>query len=178
VLGRLSRPNLDDGEIILECLLRIFRKYPNTYFLNIGASDNFKKSARNLTKVYCLPPTSDESLIDEFLKSLDIFLHYRREGETFGLNIAEAMHRGIPVVSHRSDIDNAQVELLTKHGVSGILASSATLEHYFLAIETLIADRGLRYTLGINGQTSARSCFNAQRLTDKLESIYLNALSK
>jgi glycosyltransferase involved in cell wall biosynthesis len=178
VLGRLSRPNLDDGEVILKSLVRIFHKYPNVFFVSIGASDYFRQKSKDLSRIHCLPSTSNEARIHQFLESLDILLHYRIEGETFGLNIAEAMFRGIPVISHQSEIDNAQIELLTKARRSGVIADSPTLESYLSSIEELIIDKDLRSTLGENGRSTALSFFNPQALTRNLESIYLEILSK
>jgi glycosyltransferase involved in cell wall biosynthesis len=180
ILGRLSRPNLDDGEFIIEVLLRIFAKFPRVHFVCVGASKAFTVNAHKLglAKVHCLLPTTDEARIDQFLQALDIFLHYRREGETFGLNIAEAMSRGIPIVSHKSEVDNAQVELITQDRRSGIVCDKLSVDAYVAALEKLITDSSLRLQLGQNARQTAEKHFCAGELTRTLESVYMRVLRK
>jgi glycosyltransferase involved in cell wall biosynthesis len=180
ILGRLSRPNLDDGEFIIQVLLRIFAKFPQVHFVCIGASNAFIERSRELRlgNVHCLLPTTDESRINQFLRGLDIFLHYRREGETFGLNIAEAMSRGIPIVSHKSEVDNAQVELITKDRRSGIVCDTLSLDAYVAAVEKLIMDSSLRLELGRNARQTAEKHFCAGELTRTLESVYMRVLRR
>ena len=178
VLGRLSRPNLDDGDFILASLRELFDSFPNIHFVSIGESENFRKNTKGLLNVHCLTPTTDELRIDQFLTSLDILLHYRQEGETFGLNIAEAMLRGVPVVSHRSDVDNAQVELLTRERLSGVIAEARTVEAYTASVKKLITNQSLRKELGGNARVTAQNNFDTAQLTTSLESIYLSALER
>ncbi len=180
LLGRLSRPNLDDGEFILEVLLSVLVKFPQVHLLCMGASDAFIERSRALSrgKVHCLLPTTDESRIDQFLRGLSIFLHYRKEGETFGLNIAEAMSRGVPIVSHRSEFDNAQIELITKDRLSGIVCNKLSVDAYVAALEKLITDSSLRLQLGQNARQTAEKHFCAGELTRTLESVYMRVLRK
>ena len=110
------------------------------------------------------------------MDSLDVLLHYRIEGETFGLNIAEAMSRGVPVVTHRSSLDNAQIELLSRFRPSGLVSDSLDVGDYSLAVTRLITDEGLRRALGSNGRITARENFSPAQLTRELESIYLRIL--
>jgi glycosyltransferase involved in cell wall biosynthesis len=146
----------------------------------MGASDTFIERSRalSLDKVHCLLPTTDESRIDQFLRGLDIFLHYRREGETFGLAIAEAMSRGVPIVSHRSEFDNAQIELITKDRLSGIVCDKLSVDAYVAALEKLITDSSLRLELGQNARQTAEKHFCAGELTRTLESVYMRVLRK
>lgn len=173
VLGRLSRPNLDDGSFVLSVLLEVFKLYPNAHFVCLGASSAFVAATKGFGNIHCLPATIDEGEIESFLRSLDILLHYRIEGETFGLNIAEAMSRGIPVVTHRSALDNAQVELLTRFRPSGLISAGPSVSDYTEAVMRLVSDKDLRRTLGSNGQVTAAENFATGKLTRRLESIYL-----
>lgn len=56
---------------------------------------------------------TDKEDIWDFYFTIDALAHFRLDGETFGLNIAEAMHAGKPVISHKSHIWNAHLEYLT-----------------------------------------------------------------
>ena len=180
LLGRLSRPNLDDGEFILEVLSRVLVKFPQVHFVCIGASNAFieRSSTLSLSKVHCLFPTTDESRIDQFLRGLDIFLHYRREGETFGLSIAEAMSRGIPTVSHKSEVDNAHIELISKNRHCGIVCDTISVGAYVDAVEKLITNSSLRIELGRNARRTAEKHFCTGELTRTLESVYMRVLRK
>ena len=173
VLGRLSRPNLDDGFFVLSVLREVFKLYPNAHFVCLGASSAFVAASKGSRNIHCLPATIHESDIDAFLRTLDVLLHYRVEGETFGLNIAEAMSRGVPVVTHRSALDNAQVELLTRFQPSGLISEGLTVSDYTEAVIRLVSDKDLRRTLGANGQITAAENFATGQLTRRLESIYL-----
>ena len=176
VLGRLSRPNLDDGSFVLSVLLEVFKTYPDAHFVCLGASPAFVSATKELNNIHCLSPTTDEEHLNAFLDSLDVLLHYRIEGETFGLNIAEAMSRGVPVVTHPSSLDNAQIELLSMFRPSGLVSDSLDVADYSLAVTRLIADEDLRRALGINGRITARENFSPVQLTRELESIYLRIL--
>ena len=59
--------------------------------------------------------TSDDDLIHKFNNTIDIFLHYRSNGETFGLGIGQSLMYGKPVISHTA-YDNAQVEVIGNGG--------------------------------------------------------------
>lgn len=62
-----------------------------------------------------IDPTNDDEFIHRFHNTIDIFLHYRSDGETFGTAIAQAMMYGIPVISHYAGY-NAQSEIIEDGG--------------------------------------------------------------
>ncbi len=109
VVGRISRPGMDSGAEVLE----IFQKIATACrLLVLGGGEALKTAAAQDPRIIFLPATTDENLISQFYNTLDVLLHYRKEGETFGMSIADAMIHGKPVVSHDSFLDNAQVELI------------------------------------------------------------------
>jgi glycosyltransferase involved in cell wall biosynthesis len=174
VLGRMSRPNLDDGQFIFEVLQHTVSE--NVYFISIGASKTFKKQMGEYKNAIFIEPVTDVDFISSFYNTIDILLHYRKEGETFGMNIAEAMIHGKTVVSHNSYLDNAQAELLLedKNCISGIVLEEHDLENYTEAVKTLINDDNLRIELSINAKKRATKLFAEDKVTDSLEKAYLS----
>jgi|688.fasta_scaffold451301_2 glycosyltransferase involved in cell wall biosynthesis len=59
--------------------------------------------------------TNDDELIHRFNNTIDMFLHYRSDGETFGAAIAHAMMYGKPIISHFAGF-NAQEEIIKDGG--------------------------------------------------------------
>ena len=69
-------------------------------------------SDEKIPNVHFLDPSADENDIWGFHYSIDALAHFRYDGETFGLNIAESMYAGNPILSHKSHIWNAHLEYL------------------------------------------------------------------
>lgn len=176
VLGRISRPNLDDGLFVSMVLRDIFNTNwrGNIFFLVIGATSIFKESVKDMKSVIFIDPTIDEVALSEFYNTLDILLHYRKEGETFGMNIAEAMIHGKPVVSHYSHEDNAQAELLIEGNACGIIVEENNINSYVNSVSTLINSKINRTKLGENAATKAKLLYSEENVTKRLESLYDN----
>jgi glycosyltransferase involved in cell wall biosynthesis len=173
VLGRMSRPNLDDGEFIANVLKNVLDD--NVYFFAIGASQSLKEKMAEYKNVIFIDPTTDTDFISSFYNTIDVLLHYRKEGETFGMNIAEAMIHGKPVISHESYMDNAQCELLLgeKAKLSGIVVKENDFDAYIVAVKTLICNEKLRLELGSNAKQRAQENFAEDSVTQQLENFYL-----
>ena len=176
VVGRLSRPNLDDGDFILQVFEEILLCKPSIIFITIGSTEEFQFKTAKSTSIINLPPSVDEDALASFFSAIDVFMHYRVEGETFGLNIAEAMTAGLPIVTHISSRDNAQVELVTKYRTCGIVIENLSAAGYARALIQLFDDTAQRRTLSENSRANSRELFSPISLTRKLESIYESAL--
>jgi len=174
VMGRISRPNLDDGEFIL----KVFEKLQNekTHLIFLAASENTEEKARNLSlkNVHFLPRTTSEIELSKFYNSIDLLLHYRKEGETFGMNIAEAMIHGKPVVSHKSFLDNAQAELLDEKdfGLVGFVAEENNLEQYINFVKDFQNNPELLKTAGENAQKKAQNLYSEKVVAEHISEIY------
>ena len=59
--------------------------------------------------------TNDDYFIHKFYNTIDLFLHYRSDGESFGTAIAQSLGYGKPVISHYAGY-NAQKEILLGGG--------------------------------------------------------------
>lgn len=178
VCGRISRPDLGDDNFILE----VFNRLPqdNTYLLLLAGSDIMRNAAAGNDRIILLEPTTDEDTISSFYNTIDLLLHYRIEGETFGMNIAEAMIHGKPVVSHVSNVDNAQAELLAEtaeHGTVGFVAPRNDMAAYLQHISYLMNNPAELARIGDNARTRATQLFREDVVTRYLENQYRELLS-
>jgi glycosyltransferase involved in cell wall biosynthesis len=87
----------------------------------LGGSEKYHKysNALGLDGIF-LEPTQDYSFVSQFLNTLDIYTHARKDGETLGASIQEAMFHKLPVISHTSQW-NAHIDTL---GPGGIVCAS------------------------------------------------------
>ena len=102
------------------------------------------------------------------LDAADIFIHLPKT-ETFGIVLAEAMARALPVVTVRV----GGVPEVVQDGETGvILASREDTSGLLAAIEQLVFDRGMRDQMGQSGHKTASSRFSLQALERDLNDIY------
>ena len=68
----------------------------------MGGSPLYREQAKTLGLKNFHPVnfSGDHNQINKFLRTLDVYSHGRKDGETFGHSIAEGMSYGCPVVSH------------------------------------------------------------------------------
>lgn len=179
VFGRISRPDLIDDDFILDVFGKI--QQDNTYLLILAGSEIMRKAAEDNNKIVLIDATTDESIISNFYNSIDILLHYRIDGETFGMNIAEAMIHGKPVISHLSHIDNAQAELLattTQHGTVGYVVAEHDSDAYLAHMIDLMNNPAQLHADGNNAKKRAQALFQEDTVTQYLESEYLKLHSR
>ncbi|MBC7981814.1 hypothetical protein H7X65_01940, partial [Candidatus Parcubacteria bacterium] len=67
---------------------------------------------KKIPNVHWLEPSYLEDEVWAFHQAIDVLAHFRNDGESFGLNIAESMLVGNPILTHKSHIWNAHLEYL------------------------------------------------------------------
>lgn len=172
VIGRAHRPDLGHDDFLEKVYSSLLVKTDQEIvFLSLGSkpeySPEFMKKYSHLIK--SIAPTTDEKRISQFYNSLDVFSHRRVEGETFGMIIAEAMIHGIPVLSHRSSVDNAQIEVL---GDENLITEFSDTENYAEKLLNLIKNQAARKHLSSFLQERAMRLFSASKATQELENFY------
>ena len=172
VLGRICRPDMIDNQFVADVWGGLQRD--NIYLVILGCSQSFIAAAKMHENVRTIAPTTSEETLSRFYNTIDILLHYRIDGETFGMNIAEAMIHEKPVVSHFSTIDNAQAELLLAGGDddAGYVCKWNDIDEYVGYVRRLIDDRNLRDRLGRNAKQRATRLFGENTVTRYLEAEY------
>ena len=174
VFGRIGRP-ANFTPIAIYAYAKLCQKYSNLYFIIIGPCEQIKQAVRanNIPNVILIEPTNNDKLIEQFHRSVDIFLHYRSDGETHGTGIAQAMMYGIPVVSHHSPVYNAQKETVA---TAGYVVSSA--EEYFQSVEKLILNKELRNELSQKARKTALERYEQEKVVHKIQEKYLEWLNE
>jgi glycosyltransferase involved in cell wall biosynthesis len=175
--GRLSRP--DDHKwhpINLEMLPLVRRAVPDAEFLVIGMPPSYRERARELgvaDMITEFSTTTSQATLCELLHRMTVFTHSSRIGETFGMNIAEAMAAKLPVVTH-SGGDGAQCELVTD-GHNGFVVEPDDVSGYAERVVRLLLDPQLKRDLGAKGHARASELFHVAKLTRSLEAIFASA---
>ena len=95
LVGRYGGYDSFDVPFVKEAIKEILSNDKNIFFIFCNTEPFIiDQRVRFIDKLIL---DKDKSL---FLDSIDLFIHARRRGETFGLSIYEALNRGIPVISH------------------------------------------------------------------------------
>jgi glycosyltransferase involved in cell wall biosynthesis len=115
VFGRIGRA---DNNIFDEIGIRAFQKIvaddSSAHYFIMSPPPILVSLVANekIPNVHFLPPSADENDIWAFHASLDALAHFRKDGESCGLNIAESMLSKKPIISHKSPQWNAHLEYL------------------------------------------------------------------
>ncbi|MEI8337950.1 MAG: glycosyltransferase family 4 protein [bacterium] len=90
----------------------------NTHFVILNGSSKYKEQSLSLgiKNITFLPFAKTLDEIYNFLEMLNVYAHGRRDGETSGGAIAEAMAFGLPVISHYTKHNNGQLETIGQAG--------------------------------------------------------------
>ena len=87
------------------------------FALFLGGSDLYKKLADQLKiDSHFINTTQDYEIISKFLNTLDIYTHARKDGETLGAVLQEAMMHKLPIISHKSQW-NAHIDTIGPGGI-------------------------------------------------------------
>ena len=146
------------------------------HFVILGGSQRYLDQARELRipNVHFLEATADGRAISRFLNTLNVMAHGRRDGETFGAVLAEAMRHGVPCVSHRVAAGgNAQHETI---GPAGFVVDS--VEEYSDALNRLMADSGLRDHLAAKGREHSEQRYSIDSVVEQMVYHYHQFLGR
>ncbi len=174
VMGRIGRP---DDHIFDPISLRAIQliecdvNYDLLYLIQ-SPPPIMIKTAREFglkrVKFLTTPIVSDHD-ITSFFNTIDILAHARRDGETFGLTIAEAMIHGKAVISHRSRVANGHEPFVKE---CGYFAGTDNYKEYAKYIHILYHDKDRRKDLGEHGRQYAEAHFLLDIIGRKLETHY------
>jgi glycosyltransferase involved in cell wall biosynthesis len=167
VFGRVGRKD-NFHPIALNSLKKIKDNGYKFIYIIIGACSqtiNLINSLELNNNCIIIDPTNDDELIHKFHNTIDMFLHYRSDGETFGTAIAQSMIYGKPVVSHFAGY-NAQVEII-KNG--GFVCKNEN--EYVESIINLCNDKELYQTTSYNAKNRAID-FEEKKITLEWETLY------
>ena len=164
-----------DNNIVSEIPLKAFSKIqnPKWHFIIMGGGSKYRELAKelNLKNIHFLNSSGDPTKISSFLNTLDIFAHGRKDGETFGTVLAEAMIHRLPCLSHYSGIADAQPETM---GPGGFFVKD--LNEYTKKLEEFFKNKELREKIGNLGKDYAEKNYTIKNNIEKLCNIYNKVL--
>lgn len=174
VIGRVGRA--DNGiydPISLEALALM--QDDHTWFLALNPPPRMVADAQRLgiRRFIPLPGTVDSVWLSRFYNTMDVLAHARRDGETFGCNIAEAMIHGKPVVSHLCSFMNAQLETVAD---GGTVVTQGDATGYAEALRRLRDDRAHYEATAARAQARAIGHYESSLLVERLKGDYLELL--
>lgn len=129
-----------------------------------------------------IEPTTNPLVLSQFYNTVDIYAHARADGETFGVNIAEAMIHGKSVVTHVATpsvpgmgVFQSQTELVDD-GETGFIVNNDPVE-YAEALRKLIDNPDLRKQMESAATVKAMREYHVDACQEKLENIYKEVIN-
>lgn len=171
VLGRIGRPD-NFTSISLIAFSQLQKQLNNIYYLIIGGCDFTKNFVfeNKIKNVHFIDVTNDDEFLDKFNRNIDIFSHYRSDGETFGVAIATAMSYAVPVLTHVGGYNNQCLTI--KQG--GIVANNQ--QEYFEYLRILCSNPDLRNDLGNKGRAIVEEEYDKTKVVKNIENKYIEWL--
>lgn len=178
-LGRCGRPDNGIYNSVNVDAARLLRMqgYDVRFLVVAPPSNMILDLERYEIPHYVISPTVDPYELSKFYNSVDIYAHARADGETFGVNIAEAMIHGKPVVTHIATpsvpsmgVFQSQTELVDD-GETGFIVNNDPAE-YADALKKLIDNKEQAIAFGVAGKEKAMREYLADVCVNKLERIY------
>lgn len=120
VVGSMGRP--DDAifdPTHLQALAVYMARKPDrkVLYIRMGASDSEKATLKQLAIPHVLvEPTVSDGVISRFLNTLDFYLHARRDGESDGMCLSEALAHGKRFITHEGGHFRAHVQKAIEWG--------------------------------------------------------------
>ncbi len=174
VFGRIGRA-VDDifDPIGIRAFQKVVKDEPGAHYLIMSPPPILEKIVKEekIPNVHFLPPTSGEEEVWAFHQANDAMAHFRRDGETFGLNIAEAMMAGKPIISHKSFMWNAHLEYLDDS--FSRVAAFDNVEQYADYMKEFIElkKNGKLAEMGNKAKEKAEKLFSIENLIGKFEKL-------
>jgi glycosyltransferase involved in cell wall biosynthesis len=126
---------------------------------------------------FAVHPTVDPVILSKAYNSMDIYTHARADGETFGVNIAEAMIHRLPVITHWAEPSHPGMGVfqsqttLVENGITGYVAVNR-VESYTKLLKDMIDFPDTRRRMALEGFEKAMREYHVDACVDKLVKIY------
>jgi len=177
-VGRIGRA--DDGKFhsVAIRMMPILKKWvPGVKFLLLGGTSQMRRLTERLgvqDSFVWVEPTPEVKKLMSYYCCIDVYLAVSDVGETFGMNIAEAMVCGLPVVAVSTpNVDNAQVELVD-NGKTGLVVE-AYPRLVAMACEKLLMDSDKRLEMGRAGAEKVKE-YSAAQIVRRFENAVCETL--
>ncbi len=167
VFGRIGRKANYHPISLLSLKKLKFLGY-NFKYLIIGGCDKAESDIKRFglsEDCIIIDTTNDDDFINKFHNTIDVFLHYRSDGECHSTSIAQAMMHGIPVISHYAGY-NGQKETISQGGYVAISEID-----YFNFLLKLIDDKYFYNSVSRKAKWRAMD-FEQSIIVSKWEKVY------
>ena len=104
--------------------------------------------------------------LKDFYLTIDVFAHARRDGETLGVAIGEALLNSCVVVSHKSKFFNEHLFLLQEP--FGLVAEIDDVEGYYKHLKWCVENKSALPELGVKARTFAQKLFDKNIIAKKI----------
>ena len=174
ILSKFKRPDL-----LIQALAQVLKKVPDAFLLLVGPDEGMIDSIRQMARQ--LGVENHYKWIGrlqgiEKHQALEAgeFLLLPSDEEPFGLVILEAMAHARPVVGS----DTIGPRELIRHGETGFVVNRGSVGQIADAATTLLTDFALRTRMGNRGRAVVQNKYRVSTITDKLEELYFQLMSK
>jgi len=170
VFGRTGRPdNNTYDEINLLAFNRLQKKYGNRVRMIYANPSPKAIETIQLNNIKNIETRNwmDEKQLQEFYKEIHVFAHARKDGETLGVAIAEAMLQGCPVITHKSIHHNEHLTLIDDQ-VNGFIAEPDEVEQYASYMEYFVISPDKIISMGNKARTKAEQLFDKNKVFSEL----------
>ena len=180
VFGRIGRNNDNIFDPIgIRAFQQVVKKYPNIHYLIISPPPVLEKiiQTEGIPNIHYAPPSGDEKKMWGFYEAMDVLAHFRKDGESFGLNIVEAMFCGKPIISHKSRFWNAHLEYLEPS--FSFVAETDNIQQYAFFME-FFAKPENRDKIRIMGEAARKKAFQISHISNHIgefENLVGNSLN-
>lgn len=179
VFGRIGRAdNAIFDPIGIRAWQKIAPDYPDVHYLIMSPPPILVDMVSNegIPRVHFVPPSATEEDVWAFHGAIDAMAHFRRDGETSGVAIAESLMVGNPIITHRSHIWNAHLEYLNES--CALIADIDNIKEYSAHMKTFIELHGAHPQKWSEMQTAARRLgednFSPLKYSDNIRNIVAN----
>lgn len=157
---------------LLQAMAALREDYPRLRLVLAGtgaAQARVKERARALgiSEQVELPGWADAPARDVLLAEADVFVlpsYY----EGLPMSMLEAMAAGLPVIVG----DVGGIPEVIEHGVDGLLVAPGAVPALVRAIDKLLANPALRYSMGRAAQRKVESCYTFERVMERIDGMY------
>lgn len=181
--GIIKRKGID---ILLDSFISLAENYPKLVLVLVGPHSQKETTCIDETyvailkkkidknnlpeRVYWTGIIRDQNRLVEYYRSADIFVFPTRN-EGLGNVLIEAMAASLPVVSSRLP---GVTDEVVSDGISGYLVEPGNVFGFAQAIDRLLQNADLRYSMGEAGRKIAMKKFGFEAYCKKLKNFYRN----
>jgi glycosyltransferase involved in cell wall biosynthesis len=163
-IGCVARLHREKG---IDLLMKAASRFPNVRLTVVGVGPEEDELRHQIAasdardRIAIIPTVED---LSDFYNTLDLFILPSRTNDPFGMVVAEAMVRGVPVIV----TEQCGIAGYLQHDVDALIAVADSARAIADAI-VAITDRSVRARIAAAGKVKARKLFSVDAMVDSYE---------